>query len=182
MTAGVKYRCGMTDMEIRTLQKNDAAALLAFELDNRIWFEQFVLPRPDSVYTQQGIATHIEECLRDYAIGTMHPCVILDDDGCIAGRANLKDIALENGTTEIGYRIARQHVGKGVATMAVDHLKKLAYTQWKLTSLLAFVTTENPASARVLEKSGFVRRELIRNRAALKSQILNCYRYEHVRP
>ena len=167
-------------MKIRTLQIDDAAALLDFELRNRAWFEQFVLPRADSVYSQDGIATHINTCLYDYTNGTMHPCLILDDYGRIAGRANLKDIDSAERTTEIGYRIGQEYAGKGMATAAVEYLKTLAYDQWRLARLLAFVTTENPASARVLEKCGFIRGELITNRSELKSKVLDCYQYEHI--
>jgi ribosomal-protein-alanine N-acetyltransferase len=166
-------------MEIRTLRRDDAAALLEFELGNRAWFEEFVLPRDESVYSPHGMAAHIDTCLNDYALGAMHPCVILDQDGQIAGRANLKDIDPLERTTEIGYRIARHHIGKGLATQAVSHLMDLAYGQWRLTCLLAFVTTENPASARVLEKSGFVKGRLIESRSVLKTKILDCYQYSH---
>ncbi len=166
-------------MEIRTLRLDDAAALLEFELSNRAWFEEFVLPRAESVYSQAGMAAHIDTCLNDYAAGTMHPCVILDRDGRVAGRANLKDIDAAEWTTEIGYRIGRQHIGRGLATRAVSHLKDLAYGQWRLARLLAFVTIENPASARVLEKSGFVKGSLIESRSVLKTKILDCYQYSH---
>jgi len=167
-------------MKIRTLEVDDAAILLKFELQNRAWFEQYVLPRADSVYSREGIAAHIETCLNDYASGTMHPCIILDDDGRIAGRANLKDIDSVERTTEIGYRIAQEYVGKGIATEAVEYLKTLAYGQWHLARLLAFVTVENPASARVLEKCGFVKGRLIPDKSELKSKILDCYQYQHI--
>ena len=166
-------------MEIRTLQRDDAAALLKFELLNREWFEEFVLPRAESVYSPSGMAAHIDTCLHDYALGTMHPCIILDQDGHIVGRANLKDIDPLECTTEIGYRISRQYISKGLATQAVSHLKDLAYGRWRLARLLAFVTTENPASARVLEKSGFVKGRLIESRSVLKTKILDCYQYSH---
>jgi ribosomal-protein-alanine N-acetyltransferase len=154
---------------------------LEFELHNRTWFEQFVLPRSDSVYSLRGIPLHIDTCLEDYTNGTMHPCVILDQNGRIAGRANLKDIASDAGTTEIGYRIGQQNIGKGLATSAVRHLKELAYDHWRLSRIVAFVTTENPASARVLEKSGLVKGPLRPTRSVLKAKVLDCYQYEHTR-
>jgi ribosomal-protein-alanine N-acetyltransferase len=167
-------------MKIRTLQVDDATALLEFELLNRSWFEQSVLPRAESFYSIDGVAAHIDTCLHDYTLGTMHPCIILDNDGQIVGRANLKDIDEVARTTEIGYRIGQAYVGKGVATEAVIFLQDLAYSQWKLKRLLAFVTTENLASARVLEKCGFMRGELIPSRSELKNKILDAYQYQHM--
>lgn len=169
------------NVEFRTLQPEDASALLNFEQQNRQWFEQFVLPRADAVYSPEGIAEHIRNCLDDYASGTMHPCILLNGDGDIVGRANLKDIDSLEGTTEIGYRIAQAYIGKNVASQAVQHLKAAAYEKWQLKRLLAFVTTENPASARVLEKAGFVKCELIPARSTIGSRQLGCYRYEHLR-
>jgi ribosomal-protein-alanine N-acetyltransferase len=167
-------------MKIRTLQVDDAAALLEFELDNRAWFERFVLPRHESVYSTQGISAHIETCLEEFENGTMHPSVILDQGGKIVGRANLKDIDSLEKTTEIGYRIAQQYTGKGIASQAVRYLQELGYEKWRLKRLWAYVTTENAASARVLEKSGFVRGKLFQGRSELKGKTLDCYQYEHV--
>jgi ribosomal-protein-alanine N-acetyltransferase len=166
-------------MKIRTLQVEDTAALLAFELHNREWFEQYVLPRSDSVYSYDGMSAHVDTCMRDHAIGTMHPCIILDANGRIAGRANLKDIDAQAGTSEIGYRIGQEYVGKGVATEALKYMMALAYEEWCLARLFARVSTENPASARVLEKCGFVRGELSPEISKLKAKVISCYEYEH---
>jgi ribosomal-protein-alanine N-acetyltransferase len=165
---------------VRTLQADDAAALLDFEIENRNWFERYVLARAASTYTPEGIVKHIDACLKDFAAGTMHPCLVLDD-GKIIGRANLKDIDSVQGTTEVGYRIAEAYVGRGVATQALHYLMTLAYDEWKLTRVLAFATTENPASRRVLEKAGFVFRGMADEKAEVNQRLLQRCRYEHVR-
>ena len=146
----------MNDITIRTLQAQDALPLLQFELDNRSWFEQQVAPRAAEFYTQQGVQEHIRQYLDGYASGSWHPCVMLDAQGRIVGRANLKDIDRANASAEAGYRIARDQAGQGLATHALRHLVALAQQQWKLRRLLAYVTSDNPASARVLVKCGFV--------------------------
>ncbi|MBV8665461.1 MAG: GNAT family N-acetyltransferase [Burkholderiaceae bacterium] len=170
---------------IRTLQAEDADRLLQFECENRAWFEQTILPRPESVYSPAGIVTHIEECLDGLARGTFHPCILVEEvegaenGGAIVGRANLKNIDAAASSTEIGYRIAERCTGKGLATAAVAHLMELAYGRWKLARILAYVTVENPASARVLERSGFDRIALIPNRSAMPHKLLDCYEYLH---
>ena len=40
--------------------------------------------------------------------------VLLDGDGAVVGRFNLYN--LEDGTAEVGYRVAQQVAGRGVAT------------------------------------------------------------------
>ncbi|HEY8024081.1 MAG TPA: GNAT family N-acetyltransferase [Burkholderiaceae bacterium] len=168
-------------MKFRTLTIDDAPALLEFELANRAWFEKTVLKREDSVYTVDGIGRHVQACLDDLARGTMHPNLMLDEDGRIAGRVNLKDIDVQAAIAEVGYRIAQKYVGQGWATASLRHLLMLAYEKWDLQSLQAFVTTENPASARVLDKCGFVRREFIPQKSLIQGRLLDGYRYLHRR-
>jgi ribosomal-protein-alanine N-acetyltransferase len=102
-------------------------------------------------------ACHIRTLQQDDANGTLHPCVILDENGAIIGRANLKDIDRRAGTAEVGYRIAESQAGKGLATGAVRYLVDLAHSSWQLKQLFAYVGNENKASARVLEKCLFTR-------------------------
>ena len=146
----------MNDIIIKTLQTQDAAPLLQFELENRAWFEQHIAPRDEDFYTLQGVQRHIGHYLDGYANGTWHPCLLFDAGGRIVGRANLKDIDRNTASAEVGYRIARDAAGRGLATRALLHLVVLAQQQWRLQHLLAYVTDNNRASARVLNKCAFV--------------------------
>ncbi|GJJ04029.1 hypothetical protein RugamoR64_45670 [Duganella rhizosphaerae] len=149
----------MNDILIRTLQHEDAAPLLQFELENRAWFEQHIAPRAQEFYTPQGVRRHIEQYLDGHAAGIWHPCIILNGQGRIVGRANLKDIDRRAVTAEAGYRIASDQTGKGLATQALRHLIALAEQRWRLRCLLAYVSDDNLASAHVLRKCGFVQGE-----------------------
>ena len=60
-----------------------------------------------------------------------------------------------SGSVELGYWIARPHWGRGLATEAARALIEIARTLG-LRSLEAGHFVDNPASARVLEKLGFV--------------------------
>jgi ribosomal-protein-alanine N-acetyltransferase len=141
---------------MRTLAHDDAEALLAFELANRAWFERNVEARAPAFYSPQGVARHIAQYLDGHAAGTWHPCVLQDAAGRIVGRANLKDIDRAQGSAEVGYRIAQEHGGKGLATFALQHLVALARATWQLKQLRAEITDANQGSAAVLRKCGFV--------------------------
>jgi len=145
----------MTAWTIRTLRLDDASPLLKFEQRNREWFERHIVPRPVEFYCGEGVLDHVEQFLAAYRQGSMHPCVIVGPEGEILGRANLKDI--EAGRAEVGYRIAQDHTGKGLATSALRHLLELASTRWRLVQLFAYVAEPNRASVRVLERCGFAR-------------------------
>lgn len=147
----------MSTFTIRTLRPDDASALLAFELANRAWFERHIDPRPDAFYSLDAIHAHVAQFLLEHEQGLLHPCIIIDPDGKLIGRANLKDIDQQAHTAEVGYRIGQQHGGKGLATAALRHLIGLAREEWQLTSLKAYAIDGNAASVRVLERCGFVR-------------------------
>ena len=70
------------------------------------------------------------------------------------GRFNLVD--LEDGTAELGYRVAQHVAGRGVATATVQELCRLAAAQYGLRTLRAATTYDNVASQKVLTKGGFV--------------------------
>jgi len=58
-----------------------------------------------------------------------------------------------SGAREVGYRIGRPYWGKGIATAALAAF----LAEFSERPLYAHVLRTNPASARVLEKCGFVR-------------------------
>lgn len=141
---------------LRTLTAADWQALLDFETRNRSWFEQHVATRGDAFYCRAGVEQHIADYLTGLAQRRWFPGLLLDEAGAIIGRANLKDVDLQAGVAELGYRVAQDRIGRGVASEAVLLMKELARRQWGLQRLRAVVSATNPASSRVLEKCGFV--------------------------
>jgi ribosomal-protein-alanine N-acetyltransferase len=141
---------------VRELRSADTEALLAFEINNREWFEAHIDARDPSFYSLQGVADHIESYLSDFAMGAWHPFVIEDSSERIVGRANLKSIDLSERSAEVGYRIAQSACGQGLATLALEHLIQAAQTRWELTQLVAYVYKDNAGSRKVLDRCGFV--------------------------
>lgn len=168
----------MQTPQLRTLQAEDADALLAFEVDNRAWFEQFIDARPADFYSADGIRRHVATLLDGLAQGRWHPCLLLDETGRIVGRANLKDIDQRSGEAEVGYRIGQQASGRGYASAALAHLIGLAREQWRLRALNAYVTDHNPASARVLLRQGFVLQAQCPALATVAGQLYDGARYQ----
>lgn len=144
-----------TRFTLRLLQANDGAALLAFEQENRAWFEQFIASRGDFFYWSEGIQAHIAQCLAEFAQGRMQPMVLLDAAGKIYGRANLHAISPQD--AKLGYRLAQSVCGQGLAYTCAQYLVKDAQQIWQLPQLRAFAAIDNFASARVLQKLGFIR-------------------------
>lgn len=146
----------MTSFRVRELSSTDTEALLAFETQNREWFESHIDARASSFYSMQGVAEHIQAYLADFARGAWHPFVIEDASGEIVGRANLKSIDSPKGCAEVGYRVGEPACGQGLATLALKHLIQQAQARWALTQLVAYVFPENMGSQKVLQRCGFV--------------------------
>lgn len=64
---------------------------------------------------------------------------------------------------ELGYWIAEKYWGKGIATLAVKAIIPYAFANFDIIRLFARPFPSNPASARVLEKAGFILEARIRN-------------------
>jgi RimJ/RimL family protein N-acetyltransferase len=80
-----------------------------------------------------------------------------------------KDV--ERHSAEIGYWLGEDFWGRGIATAAVSKLSHHALEELDIFRIFATVFASNPASARVLEKAGFLR-EGIMSRAVLKQGVL----------
>lgn len=138
--------------ELQRLRADHATAVLAFELANRAYFATFISDRGDEFFdhfTEQHKAL-----LAEQDAGTCVFHVLVSDDGTVLGRFNLFD--LDDGTAVLGYRVAQQVAGRGMATATVQELCRLAAAQYGLHRLRAATTYDNVASQRVLTKAGFV--------------------------
>lgn len=143
-------------ISVRLLRSKDTAPLLAFELENKDWFEQWVPARPGGYYTLDALhqinAALIEEANQDSAY--IH--VILDAADTIIGRVNLSEINRGDiSSADLGYRVGKNLGKQGVGTNAVRAILKLAAQTYRLNLLTAHCLEFNPASSAVLGKTGF---------------------------
>lgn len=164
-------------MKIKVLQRTDILALAQFELDNRAWFEQFVYNRGDAFYTKAGLAQHVEECLDSFDAGLMYPALILDAEGILIGRINLRHIDKQKSRADLGYRLAAHATGRGQATAAVQQILQHARDELGLTQLDAYVTIKNPTSSRVLRKNGFQQFQIVKKMSVINGVMLDGYHY-----
>ncbi len=141
-----------TVAELQRLRAEHAPAVLAFELANRAYFASFISDRGDDFFDR--FTEVFGERLAEQEAGSCAFHVLIDDDGTVLGRFNLVDLA--DGTAELGYRVAQQVAGHGVATAAVRELCRIAPARYGLHTLRAATTHDNVASRRVLTKAGFV--------------------------
>jgi [ribosomal protein S5]-alanine N-acetyltransferase len=138
--------------DLQRLRPDHESAVLAFELANRAYFAESISDRGDAFF--DNFAEQYRALLAEQEDGVCICHALVDDDGTIAGRFNLYDVA--DGTAVVGYRVAQAVSGRGVATSGVQKLCLLAREQYGLRRLRAATSDENIASQHVLTKAGFV--------------------------
>jgi ribosomal-protein-alanine N-acetyltransferase len=138
--------------ELQRLHAHHAPAVLAFELANRVYFAASVSDRGDAFFDH--FADRFDALLAEQEAGVCAFHVLVAEDGPVLGRFNLLD--LEDGTAVLGYRVAQHVAGRGVATATVRDLCRLAPDRYGLHTLRAAVAHQNPASRKVLTRSGFI--------------------------
>jgi [ribosomal protein S5]-alanine N-acetyltransferase len=134
-------------MELRRLRRGDEEALSANANDRDVWRNlRDRFPHP---YTLGDAAWWIANS------GETH--FGIEVDGTIAGCVGFeRDEDVFRRSAEVGYWLGRSHWGKGIATAALAKLTEHVFTTTDIVRLYAGVFAWNPASARVLEKSGYV--------------------------
>jgi [ribosomal protein S5]-alanine N-acetyltransferase len=137
--------------ELQRLRPDHAPAVLAFELANRAYFAASITDRGDDYFAH--FAQRHQAMLADQDSGAGAFYVLVGEDGAVLGRFNLYEI--DDGTAELGYRVAENAAGHGVATAAVRELCRLAAADYGLRRLWALTGQQNTASQRVLAKAGF---------------------------
>jgi [ribosomal protein S5]-alanine N-acetyltransferase len=137
--------------ELQRLRADHAPSILAFEKVNRAYFAAAVSDRGEEFF--EHFPERHEARLAEQDAGTGAYYVLVADDGSVLGRFNL--ILVEDGVAELGYRVAEQVAGRGVATAAVREVCLLAAAQHGLRTLRAATSHQNTASEKVLLKAGF---------------------------
>lgn len=97
--------------------------------------------------------------------------MVLKDSGEVIGFRGVKYIA-ELGENELGYRLKREHRGRGLATEAARAAVAYARDALGLDRLIALIDPANAASIRVAEKVG------MRPGGTARFTGMDCQRYE----
>ncbi|MGE7843330.1 GNAT family N-acetyltransferase [Lysinibacillus sp. NPDC093712] len=169
---------------VRTFQEKDAQSLMGLVSRNKyFWSTYEPLQRPE-YYTVDAQYKKIQESLylmnskREYTFGIYE----LGTNNLI-GHISLYAIKrLPYSSAFVGYAMDEIYVGKGIVTEAVDLVVQFAFEQIGLHRVEAYVSTENNASIRVLEKSGFQREGLLRKLLYINGQWVDHYMYARLEP
>ena len=136
---------------IRPIALSDAEAVQQYASDARVAATTNI-PHP---YPANGGQSFVERAVADREAGERYAFVILYN-GAVVGAMDVRTINKEAGTAELDYCLAASCWGKGIGTAAAAQAIEYAFGQLGLSTLFSACLKENMASARVLQKNGFV--------------------------
>ncbi|MGN7864349.1 GNAT family N-acetyltransferase [Chryseobacterium sp. 22458] len=141
-------------LKLRRADSNDIHELFALRSDPQIM--QYI-PKPPAANLEE-ISEHlriIEEKISSNKL--INWAITLKDDSKMIGTIGYYHIKPEHYRAEIGYMLLPGYQGKGYVTEAINLVVDYGFSAMELHSIEALIDPENIASARVLEKCGFIK-------------------------
>ena len=134
----------------------DAKVLSALYTGQRDFLAPFEPVRAESFFTEATQRVRLTEIAERRRMGAGYSWLILDD-GVVAGMISLSNVVrgpFQSGN--IGYFVAREHNGRGLATSAVELVVDEAFSTVGLHRVEAGTLLDNARlPARLLQKAGF---------------------------
>jgi len=109
------------------------------------------------VWSEDEVRARLERAIETHARTGMTFWTVLDRaTSAVVGQGGLVPISFNGDEIELGYRLGREHWGRGYASEIASGSVGYGFGTLGLDRLVAVTYPENAASRRVLEKSGFV--------------------------
>ena len=158
--------------EIRSWRADDLSSLVEYADNRKIWLNlRDRFPHP---YTRQAG----REFLRTVLAQRPETLFAIAAGGqAVGGIGFLMMPDVERVSAEIGYWLAEPFWGRGMATEAVVAVTRYAIETHRLTRVFAVPFASNQASARVLEKAGYVLEGRLHRSAIKDGQIIDQLQY-----
>jgi len=156
---------GTPGLVLRRMRRQDAPDWYAYLCDEAV--------TRHTSWQLDGVAdleTLIDTCLAGHATGPVRLAIADVADGRLRGTIGFNDIAAAHGRAEIAYDLAPELWNRGIASNACAAVAQWALQSLGLRRVQATVLDSNPASCRVLERSGFRREGLLAHYRLVRGQ------------
>jgi RimJ/RimL family protein N-acetyltransferase len=161
-------------LTLRPIDESDADDLFAIFSDARV---TRYLTHP--AWTDIGSAHELVE--RTVAAVNADKYVYLGvertSDGRLIGECLLFNLMLQSRRAEVGYTLAHEAWGKGYINETLIALLEFGFTQLELNRVEADIDPRNAASAKTLERLGFRREGLLRQRWIVGDEVSDTAMY-----
>ena len=125
------------------------------------------LPYPYTEQNAKDFISYVLSCDKNSAF-----VFAIMADGKVAGCVSVfRKTDISGFTGELGYYVAEEYWGKGIATLAVSKICQLVFEHSNIVRIYAELFSFNKASCRVLENVGFSCEGILKN-GAIKNGVL----------
>lgn len=157
---------------LRPPRAEDADSIARHANERDIWLNlRDAFPHPYTRANAEGYIAHV-------SAQSPRTSFLIAVGGEAVGSVSLKPGRdVERAGAEIGYWLAREHWGRGIMTDAVRAVTRYAFESLGLNRVFAVPFMHNRASARVLEKAGYVREAIMRRSAIKDGTLLDQWLY-----
>lgn len=146
-----------TDLWLAPLADSDRAAVVELLNDQRIADRMLKVPHP---YSDADFDTFLDMAAAETGPPS-HFTIHHREHGPIGG-LGFEGLRIGH-RVELGYWLGRRFWGQGIMSCVIRRACEFAFREFQVTRIFAHVFTANAASARALEKNGFVCEGLLRN-------------------
>jgi len=148
-----------TRCAVRPWRASDAESIVRHA--NNVNVARHLRDRFPSPYTRRDAKAFLAHAARREGSGAN---LAVEVDGEAAGAVGfIVGADVERYSAEIGYWLGEAHWGRGIMTEALTLVTEDAFMRLNLLRLFAVPFADNTASARVLEKAGYVREGVLRS-------------------
>jgi len=159
---------------LRPWKIEDAPALAAAANNRNVWI--YLRDRMPHPYTLADAEAYLQRRTDSELV------LCIEVEGHAAGSIGLHPgTDVSRLTAELGYWLAERFWGRGIITAAVQTIVQYGFEQLPINRIEAYVFANNPASARVLEKAGFVCEGRLRQSVIKDGHILDSFLYALLR-
>jgi [ribosomal protein S5]-alanine N-acetyltransferase len=157
---------------IRNWRFDDAESLAKHANNRRVWLGlRDAFPRP---YTIQDANEFLRRAIPDHA----NTFFCIDIEGlAVGGIAITIGHDVHRHVAELGYWLGQDFWGRGIMSESVSGFVSHCFMKFPLNRIYAEPYANNPASARVLEKAGFVLEGRLRNNVVKDGKLLDSLLY-----
>jgi RimJ/RimL family protein N-acetyltransferase len=161
-------RLGVSDGELRPWRPGDEDALARHADDRRVWLNmRDAFPHP---YTRRDAEAWVAHAS---AQSPATAFAIVMDGEPVGGIGLMRQADVHRHTAELGYWIGAAYWGRGLATAAVRAVTAYAFDELGLLRVYAMPFAPNRASARVLEKAGYLLEATLRRHVLKDGRLLD---------
>lgn len=157
---------------IRDYRPDDAESLAKHATNRKVWLGlRDAFPHP---YTIEDAKNFLQDSIA--GLPRIHFCIEINGEA-FGGIGLRPGEDVHRKTAEFGYWLAEEFWGQGIMSEVVPAFVDYCFKEFSLNRIFAMPHSNNPASARVLEKAGFVLEGRLRQNVVKDGQILDSLLY-----